>query len=1378
MMTMSGREKYHKVTDDQDVIISCTRRTALERKPSLRVSSKILALVNTLKRPKRKPMKEYYEDNEEELAMPPIDPLAPRPEGGISVPSCGEQLVVSSQWPKTFLAALQQHALQQPRTNAVTILDEQTKPSQTLTFLKLLTRSQKIAYNLLHKVHSHGNTGSNSRENLLKPGDRVALVYSSNDPISFICAFYGCLLAGIVPLPIDVPLARRDWLSQRIGILLGQLSIKVALTSDSCYRQLPKVQQHTATSSAANLNEIVSFKGWPNLIWFITEHLTKPPKDWTITDIPRSSYETTPAYIEYTSVKDGSIVGVTINYEQLFVHTQTLVNACKYTSTDICLCCVDYKRQIGLWHTIHANILSGMQVIFIPTSILKSQPSSWLLSITKYHITTAIVRSRDMHWAVLAIREMTNASPTINLSSLRLLLISDGSNPWSLTAVDTFLSTFVSRGLRSDCCCPCSYSSETLTLSIRRQYHSSLSTHQSGRGILSMHALSYGVVRVDQDNSLTSLTIQDVGHVLPGAIIGIIKIDGPPLLCQTDEIGEVVISSKATPNGYWALPGLSTNAFKVIPLGSDERPIGTQEFVRSGLLGFLGPGGLLFVTGSREGLMQVAGRKHNSDDLIATALAVEPMKVVYRARVVIFSIRVLRDERIVIVAEQRPDIGEDECFQWMSRVLQAIDSIHQVGVYCLALCPANTLPKSHSGLIHVQETRRRLLEGNLHPCSVLMCPHSCILNLPKPREHHPEREVGPGAILAGTIIQGMRLAEAKGADMTFNDEQEAMEQGKKFQYIDDILRWRSMTMSDHVLYSVINAKGQESAHITCSAMHKRSERIALTMLDRIELKSSDHVALLYPPCVDLVSAFYACLYIDAVPVSIRPPHAQNLLNTLSTVKMMIELSQAKVILTTSSIAKLLRCKEAATLLDPKLWPLIIDTDDLPKQKKNQILPKKSTSTQAQSLCYLDFSISTTGSLTAVKLSYGAIGNLCRSIKLACELYPSRELVLCLDPYNGLGLVLWCIISIYAGHHSILIDPAEVELNPSVWMNTISHYKIRDTFCSYSVMELCTKGLSTSIVDLKNRGLSLSCVRTCAVVAEERPRLQLLNSFVKLFQTLGLNPRSVSTTFGCRVNIAICLRGASDPDPAPAYVDQRALRNDRVTLVEKGSPHSLCLLESGKLLPGVKVVIANPESKGQCADAHLGELWVQSGHNSLGCQIISYGDNNQQQGSNQNSDQFYSHLATGDTRQLYARTGYLGFVRRTDSIAADGKNHDAVYIVGSLDETLLIRGMRYHPIDIENTVMRTHKRICECACFTWTNLLVVVVEYDGLEQHSLDLVPLITSAILEEHYVIVGVLVIVDPGVVPVNSRGEKQRMHLRDGFVSDQLDPIFVAYNM
>lgn len=65
-----------------------------------------------------------------------------------------------------------------------------------------------------------------------------------------------------------------------------------------------------------------------------------------------------------------------------------------------------------------------------------------------------------------------------------------------------------------------------------------------------------------------------------------------------------------------------------------------------------------------------------------------------------------------------------------------------------------------------------------------------------------------------------------------------------------------------------------------------------------------------------------------------------------------------------------------------------------------------------------------------------------------------------------------------------------------------------------------------------RGLDLSRVRACVVVAEERPRMALTLSFSKLFKDLGLHPRSVSTAFGCRVNLAICLQVKSKP-AAPA-----------------------------------------------------------------------------------------------------------------------------------------------------------------------------------------------------------------------------------------------------
>lgn len=221
-----------------------------------------------------------------------------------------------------------------------------------------------------------------------------------------------------------------------------------------------------------------------------------------------------------------------------------------------------------------------------------------------------------------------------------------------------------------------------------------------------------------------------------------------------------------------------------------------------------------------------------------------------------------------------------------------------------------------------------------------------------------------------------------------------------------------------------------------------------------------------------------------------------------------------------------------------------------------------------------------------------MSSLCASLKLACELYPSRYVALCLDPYCGLGFAMWTLIGVYSGHHSILIPPYEVESNPSLWLSTLSQYRIRDTFCSYGIIELCTKALSNSIPAMKQKNIDLRCVRTCVVVAEERPRVQLTQQFCKLFQALGLNTRCVSTSFGCRVNPAICVQGASSAESVQVYVDLKALRNNRVALVERGAPNSLCLIESGKLLPGVKVIIANPDTKGHCGDSHLGEIWVR------------------------------------------------------------------------------------------------------------------------------------------------------------------------------------------
>ncbi|XP_069367640.1 disco-interacting protein 2 homolog C isoform X6 [Paralichthys olivaceus] len=1316
---------------------------------SSRVSAKIQQLVNTLKRPKRPPLREFFVDDFEELLeVQQPDPNQPKAEGAPMVVMRGEQLGVVTNWPPSLEAALQRWGTISPKAPCLTTMDTNGKPLYVLTYGKLWSRSVKVAYNLLHKLGT-------KQEPLVRPGDRVALVFPNNDPAAFMTAFYGCLLAEVVPVPIEVPLTRKDAGSQQIGFLLGSCGVTVALTSDACHKGLPK----------SPTGEIPQFKGWPKVLWFVGEskHLSKPPRDW-FPDIKDANQDT--AYIEYKTCKDGSVLGVTVMRIAMLTHCQALTQSCSYTEAETIVNVLDFKKDVGLWHAVLTSVMNMMHVISIPYALMKVNPLSWIQKVCQYKAKVACVKSRDMHWALVAHRDQRD----VNLSSLRMLVVADGSNPWSISSCDAFLNVFQTKGLKPEVICPCASSPEALTVAIRRPLEEG--STPPGRGVLSMQGLSHGVIRVDSEEKLSVLTLQDVGSVMPGAMMCVVKLEGVPQLCKTDEIGELCVCTVATGTSYYGLAGMTKNTFEVFPMSSNGAPVSEFPFTRTGLLGFIGPAGLIFVAGKMDGLMVVAGRRHNADDIVATALAVEPMKFVYRGRIAVFSITVLHDERIVVVAEQRPDSTEEDSFQWMSRVLQAIDGIHQVGVYCLALVPSNTLPKTPLGGIHLSETKQLFLEGALHPCNVLMCPHTCVTNLPKPRQKQPE--IGPASVMVGNLVSGKRIAQASGRDL---GQIEDNDQARKFLFLSEVLQWRAQTTPDHVLYTLLNSRGTIASSLTCIQLHKRAEKIAAMLAERGHLQDGDHVALVYPPGIDLIVAFYGCLYAGCVPITVRPPHLQNISTTLPTVKMIVEVSRSVCMMTTQLISKLLRSKEASAAVDVRTWPPVLDTDDLPK-KKPPLLYKPSN---PDTLAYLDFSVSTTGMLAGVKMSHTATSAFCRSIKLQCELYPSREVAICLDPYCGLGFVLWCLCSVYSGHQSILIPPSELEVNPALWLSAVSQYKVRDTFCSYSVMELCTKGLGLQTDSLKSRGLDLSRVRTCVVVAEERPRIALTQSFSKLFKDLGLHPRAVSTSFGCRVNLAICLQphrlgkladqGTSGPDPTTVFVDMRALRHDRVRLVERGSPHSLPLMESGKILPGVRIIIANPETKGPMGESHLGEIWVHSGHNASGYFTV-YGDEALQ------SDHFNSRLSFGDTQTVWARTGYLGFLRRTELTDASGERHDALYVVGALEEAMELRGMRYHPIDIETSVIRTHKSITECAVFTWTNLLVVVVELDGSEQEALDLVPLVTNVVLEEHYLIVGVVVVVDIGVIPINSRGEKQRMHLRDGFLADQLDPIYVAYNM
>lgn len=499
-----------------------------------RVSTKIQQLLNTLKRPKRPPLKEFFVDDSEEIVeVPQPDPNQPKPEGRQMTPVKGEPLGVICNWPPALESALQRWGTTQAKCSCLTALDVTGKPVYTLTYGKLWSRSLKLAYTLLNKLGT-------KNEPVLKPGDRVALVYPNNDPVMFMVAFYGCLLAEVIPVPIEVPLTRKDAGGQQIGFLLGSCGIALALTSEVCLKGLPKTQN----------GEIVQFKGWPRLKWVVTDskYLSKPPKDWQPHISPAG---TEPAYIEYKTSKEGSVMGVTVSRLAMLSHCQALSQACNYSEGETVVNVLDFKKDAGLWHGMFANVMNKMHTISVPYSVMKTCPLSWVQRVHAHKAKVALVKCRDLHWAMMAHRDQRDVS----LSSLRMLIVTDGANPWSVSSCDAFLSLFQSHGLKPEAICPCATSAEAMTVAIRRP--GVPGAPLPGRAILSMNGLSYGVIRVNTEDKNSALTVQDVGHVMPGGMMCIVKPDGPPHLCKTDEIGEICVSSRTGGMMYFGLAGVT-----------------------------------------------------------------------------------------------------------------------------------------------------------------------------------------------------------------------------------------------------------------------------------------------------------------------------------------------------------------------------------------------------------------------------------------------------------------------------------------------------------------------------------------------------------------------------------------------------------------------------------------------------------------------------------------------------------------------------------------------------------------------------------------------------------------------------------------------------
>ena len=70
--------------------------------------------------------------------------------------------------------------------------------------------------------------------------------------------------------------------------------------------------------------------------------------------------------------------GVCVSREAMLSHARSLATAMDYQTGESMICLVDFKREVGLWHSIITAVLCGLRVVFVPYSVMKINPGTWL----------------------------------------------------------------------------------------------------------------------------------------------------------------------------------------------------------------------------------------------------------------------------------------------------------------------------------------------------------------------------------------------------------------------------------------------------------------------------------------------------------------------------------------------------------------------------------------------------------------------------------------------------------------------------------------------------------------------------------------------------------------------------------------------------------------------------------------------------------------------------------------------------------------------------------------------------------------------------------------------------------------------------------------
>jgi len=560
---------------------------------------------------------------------------------------------------------LRYRATKQPNDCAYISLSDQGHEESVLTFAELDQRASGVAARLAHS----------------QIGDRALLLFGPG--LDFIIAYFGCLLAGIIAVPMMLP--RRNSSLDSSASILADCSPRFAITNAHLGSTRPDVLER--------------FQGY-KMEWLILDAgLGRSLDQNRLLPNPRPEDI---AFLQYTSGSTSDPKGVMVTHGNLIENLEMIRLTLDNTRQSAYANWVPLYHDMGLILNVLQSLYVGAPCVLLAPVTFIQRPLQWLRAIHNYRAEVAGAPNFAFDLCVRRFR--ADQVRDLDLSCWKLAF--NAAEPVRADTIERFAETFSPYGFEPRVMNPLYGMAEATVLISGGRRGAGPIVRTVSRDAFQRHQIAAPASREDAHR------VVGCGRNIIGQRIAIVDPEIRRRL-EADRIGEVWVGGPHVCKGYWNNPDTTRSTFQARIEGEDE------SWLRTGDLGFMDEAGELFITGRIKDVIIVRGINYYPQDIENTVYDSHP--ALRRHCGAAFSVLTENNEEKVVLVQEverihRRDLELDEI---VGCIREAVANEHEIALDSIVLIRPGSIPKTTSGKIQRSLVRRMWLQNSFNATDVL-----------------------------------------------------------------------------------------------------------------------------------------------------------------------------------------------------------------------------------------------------------------------------------------------------------------------------------------------------------------------------------------------------------------------------------------------------------------------------------------------------------------------------------------------------------------------------------------------------------------------------------------------------------------------------------